>query len=50
MNDQEMLRLLMPQDTEFGVECMPSFGPEWALTYSPSTRALINDEFQRIAD
>ena len=40
-HDQEMQRLLMPKNAEFGVECMPSFGPEWALTYSPSTRALI---------
>ncbi len=40
-HDQEMLRLLMPRDAEFGVECVPSFGPEWTLTYSPSVRALI---------
>lgn len=40
-HDQEMLRLLMPRDAEFGVECVPSFGPEWTLTYSRSAHALI---------
>jgi hypothetical protein len=40
-HDQEMQRLLMPQDAEFGVECVPSFECEWTLTYSPSARALI---------
>ncbi len=35
-HDQEMQRLLMPKDAEFGVECVPSFEPEWMLTYSPS--------------
>ena len=40
-HDQEMLRLLMPKDAEFGVECVPSFECEWTLTYSPSAHALI---------
>ena len=40
-HDQEMQRLLMPKDAEFGVECVPSFEPEWMLTYSPSAHALI---------
>ena len=40
-HDQEMLRLLMPKGAEFGVECVPSFDPEWTLTYSPSAHALI---------
>ena len=40
-HDQEMLRLLMPKDAEFGIECVPSFECEWTLTYSPSAHALI---------
>ena len=40
-HDQEMQRLLMPKDAEFGVECVPSFECEWTLTYSPSAHALI---------
>ena len=40
-HDQEMLRLLMPKNAEFGVECVPSFECEWTLTYSPSAHALI---------
>ena len=40
-HDQEMQRLLMPKDAEFGVESVPSFEPEWMLTYSPSAHALI---------
>ena len=32
---------MMPKDAEFGVECVPSFEPEWMLTYSPSAHALI---------
>ena len=40
-HDQEMQRLLMPKDAEFGVENVPSFECEWTLTYSPSAHALI---------
>ena len=40
-HDQEMQRMLMPKDAEFGVECVPSFEPEWMLTYSPSAHALL---------
>jgi hypothetical protein len=40
-HDQEMQRLLMPKDAEFGVESVPSFECEWTLTYSPSAHALI---------
>lgn len=29
--DSEMARLLMPQEAAFGVECIPSFSPEWTL-------------------
>ena len=40
-HDQEMQRLLIPKDAEFGVESVPSFECEWTLTYSPSAHALI---------
>ena len=40
-HDQEMQRLLMPKNAEFGVECVPSFDLEWTLTNSPSAHALI---------
>ena len=40
-HDQEMQRLLMPKNAEFGVECVPSFDLEWTLTNSLSAHALI---------
>lgn len=41
MNDREKLRLLMPQGAAFGVECVPSFSPEWTLTYDSVAHALV---------
>ena len=45
--NKEMERLLMPQDDEFGVECIPSFSPEWSLTYDSVAHALIYNEAQK---
>jgi hypothetical protein len=39
--DQEKARLLMPQGTAFGVECVPSFSPEWTLTYDSIAHTLV---------
>ena len=39
--DQEKTRLLMPQGASFGVECVPSFTPEWTLTYDSIAHALV---------
>lgn len=44
--DKEMARLLMPKNVEFGVECVPSFSPEWSLTYDSLTHVLIYKEAQ----
>lgn len=44
MFDQEKARLLIPQNAEFGVECIPSFSPEWSLTYDSLTHALVYKE------
>ena len=44
--DSEMTRLLMPQGEAFGVECIPSFSPEWTLTYDSMTRSLVYREAQ----
>ena len=41
MNDREKQRLLMPQGAAFGVECVPSFSPEWTLTYDSVAHALV---------
>lgn len=41
MADQEKARLLVPQNAEFGVECIPSFSPEWSLTYDSLAHALV---------
>ena len=38
--------LLMPQGAAFGVECIPSFSPEWTLTYDSVARSLIYREAQ----
>ena len=42
--DKEKARMLIPQDAAFGVECMPSFSPEWALTYDSIAHSLIYRE------
>ena len=39
--EQEKTRLLMPQAAAFGVECVPSFSPEWALTYDSIAHTLV---------
>lgn len=44
--DSEMARLLMPQKAAFGVECIPSFSPEWTLTYDSVARSLVYKEAQ----
>ena len=44
--NKEKARLLMPQAAEFGVECIPSFAPEWSLTYDSVAQALIYNEAQ----
>lgn len=41
MNDREKQRLLMPRGAAFGVECVPSFSPEWTLTYDSVAHALV---------
>ncbi len=41
LNNQEKARLLMPQGAAFGVECVPSFSKEWALTYDSVAHALV---------
>ena len=41
MADQERVRLLIPQNAEFGVECIPSFSPEWSLTYDSLAHVLV---------
>ncbi len=41
MFDREKARLLMPQGAVFGVECIPSFSPEWTLTYDSLAQALV---------
>lgn len=39
--NQEKKRLLMPLDAAFGVECVPSFSPEWTLTYDSVAHTLV---------
>ena len=41
MFEREKARLLMPQGAAFGVECIPSFSPEWTLTYDSLAHALV---------
>ena len=45
--NKEMARLLMPQGAAFGVECIPSFSPEWSLSYDSVAHALIYNEAQK---
>ena len=40
-HDQEMTRLLNPKKAEFGVLCVPSFTPEWAITFDSKAHALV---------
>ena len=47
MFDQEKARLLIPQNAEFGVECIPSFSPEWVLTYDSATHALVYKQAEK---
>ena len=44
---QEKARLLIPQNAEFGVECIPSFSPEWALTYDSVAHALVYKQAEK---
>ena len=39
--DKEIKRLLIPDDTEFGMICKPSFEFESSLTYDSEARALV---------
>ena len=39
--NKEKARLLMPQGAAFGVECIPSFSPEWTLTYDSVAQVLV---------
>ena len=41
MFESEKSRLLMPQGVAFGVECVPSFTPEWTLTYDSVAHVLV---------
>lgn len=45
--NKEKARLLMPQNAAFGVECVPSFSPEWSLTYDSVAHALIYNVAQK---
>ena len=41
MFESEKARLLMPQGAAFGMECIPSFSPEWTLTYDSVAHVLV---------
>ncbi len=41
LNNKEKARLLMPQSAVFGMECIPSFSPEWTLTYDSTSHMLV---------
>lgn len=43
-HDQEMTRLLNPKKAEFGVLCVPSFTPEWAIIFDSKAHALVLNE------
>jgi len=45
--DNEMSRLLMPQGSAFGVKCIPSFSPEWTLTYDSVAHVLVYNKAQK---
>lgn len=40
-HDKEYKRMLIPTGAAFGVECKPSFDPEWTLTYDSTAHALV---------
>lgn len=46
-HDQEVKRLLIPEKNKLGVLCVPSFTPEWAITYSPKTNTLTLKEAEK---
>ena len=43
-HDQEMTRMLNPKKAEFGVLCVPSFTPEWAIIFDSKAHALVLKE------
>ena len=45
--NKEKARLLMPQGVAFGVECIPSFSPEWSLSYDTVAHTLVYNEAQK---
>lgn len=45
--NSEKARLLMPKEAAFGVECLPSFSPEWTLTYDSVAHVLVYKEAQK---
>lgn len=45
--NKEKAKLLMPQAAVFGVECIPSFSPEWSLTYDSVAHTLVYIEAQK---
>ena len=45
--NKEKARLLMPQNVAFGVECIPSFSPEWSLIYDSVAHTLVYNEAQK---
>ena len=47
MFDQEKARLLIPQNAEFGVECIPSFSPERVLTYDSAAHSLVYKQAEK---
>ena len=45
--NSEKALLLMPKEAAFGVECLPSFSPEWTLTYDSVAHVLVYKEAQK---
>lgn len=45
--DKEKTRLLVSEGTAFGVECIPSFSPEWTLTYDSIACSLVYKEVEK---
>ena len=45
--DKEKARLLLLESAAFGVECIPSFSPEWTLTYDSITCSLVFKEVEK---
>jgi hypothetical protein len=46
-HDQEIQRLLIPKKSRLGMLCVPSFTPEWAITYNSSTHTLTLKESEQ---